>query len=70
MKRIISVLTVMAIMTAMSVLTAAPALAKFAPPPNCEKQRAVYNVPPGQFQKHFDKVTDCVLEQSPGEGQN
>jgi hypothetical protein len=70
MRRIISVLTVMAIMAALLAVMAAPALAKFAPPPNCERQKAVFNVPLGQVQKHFDKVTDCVLEQSPGEGHN
>jgi hypothetical protein len=78
MRRIISVLTVMAIMVAMVVAMAMPAFAQIPPPPNCESGqfRAALNKLDadgprdfGQFLKHGGKAIDCLRGNPPGEGQ-
>ena len=71
MKRIISVLTVLAIMVAMLAASAMPAFAQIPPPPNCEtgQVKAALNGNK-DFQnriKHLVNAGECLFGFPPGE---
>ena len=71
MKRIISVLTVLAIMVAMLAASAMPAFAQIPPPPNCEtgQVKAAFNgnnKDPRNFFKHLANAGECLFGFPPG----